>query len=162
MSNDRESRSQEIRAAEPVHEAYGNWEDDSLLSTDNIPAREGYTQRWVRTQLKGKPDHSNVFKKANKGWRPRPMSSVPKGQFVPNVDFQGVDVVGIHGMILMERPIQLHERERQEVKRDTSLQMQAVKSDMYRVHDKNSGLTRPEFTEERTQTSRGRIAAVDD
>ena len=159
---DRESREQELRSAEPVHEQYINWDEDGLLSTENIPARPGYVQRWVRTSVKGTEDQSNVFKKLNKGWKPRPLTTVPKGQYVMHVDFNGTDVIGIHGMILMERPKELHDRQRRMVQEQTNLQMSAVKQNMYKIHDPASGLTRPEFTEERTKISRGRIAPVDD
>jgi hypothetical protein len=60
-------REQELRASEPIHEEYGSWDDDSMLSTRNIPPRDGYVQRWVRTLVKGQEDQANVFKKYNKG-----------------------------------------------------------------------------------------------
>lgn len=158
----RKPREQERRASEPVHEEYPEYyEDDTLLSTDNIPAREGYVQRWVRTVLNGKEDQSNVFRKINKGWRPRLMSTVPKGQFVTKIDFNGTDVVGIHGMILMERPEALHERQQRAKQNLIDLQMRAVKENMYAVHDPSSGLTRPEMRATSTN-SVGRMPTVDD
>jgi hypothetical protein len=158
----RESREQELRVADDVHEDYATWEDDTLLNTSNIPPRDGYVQRWVRTSVKGIEDQANVQKKFNRGWRPRPMSTIPKGQYVMHVDFNGMDVVGVHGMILMERPKALHEKQRKMIQQDTDMQMKSVKHDMYKVHEPGSRLTRPEFVEENTKTSRGRIAPVDD
>jgi len=161
MTEERISRDQEVRSAAPVHDEYANWDNDTLLGTENIPARVGYVQRWVRTSVKGTEDQSNVFKKFNKAWKPRALSTIPKGQYVMHIDFQGTDVVGIHGMILMERPVELHERESRSVTEQTQLQMSAVKQNMYKVHDPASGLSRPEFTEESSKASRGRIAPVD-
>ncbi|MDD5551493.1 MAG: hypothetical protein PHS34_09550, partial [Candidatus Omnitrophica bacterium] len=155
--DDRVSREQTVREAEPVHEAYAEWEDDSMLNTRNIPPRPGYVQRWVRTLVKGQEDQANVFKKYNKGWKPRPLSSVPKGQFVMHVDFNGIDVIGIHGMILMERPKALQDRQKAAIEEETRLQMSAVKQNMYREHDPRSGITRPEMTEQ-TNVTRGRNA----
>jgi len=157
----RTSRAQEVRAADPVHDEYIDWDNDSLLDTSKIPAREGYVQRWVRTSVKGEEDQSNVFKKMNKGWRPRLLDTVPQGQFCVRIDFQGSDVVGLRGMILMERPIALHKKEKAAVEDATRLQMGSVKNNMYQVHDPASGITRPEFNE-RTQVSTGRPAIVDD
>jgi len=161
QQDQRESREQDLREAEPVHEDYAAWDDDSMLNTSNIPPRDGFVQRWVRTLVRGTEDQANVFKKYNKGWKPRPMSSVPKGQFVMHVDFNGVDVIGIHGMILMERPKALQDKQRRSIEEDTRLQMSAVKQNMYKEHDPRSGLSRPEMTE-RTNVSRGRIAPIDD
>lgn len=158
---ERLSREQETRTAEPIHEEYQQWDQDLLLSTDFIPARPGFVQRWVRTDIKGKEDQSNVYKKFNKGWKPRLLDTVPKGQFVMNLDFQGQQVIGIHGMILMERPRQIHDRQAQQVKESTALQMKAVENDMYKVHDPSSGFGRPEFSNT-SKVSRGRIAPIDD
>jgi hypothetical protein len=156
----RKPREHMQRESEPVHEAYPEYyDDDALLSTENIPAREGYVQRWVRTSIHGNEDQSNVFKKVNKGWKPRERSTVPKGQYVMHVDFEGLDVIGIRGMILMERPIALHERQRKKVQEATQLQMQAVKNDLYKMREPNARVS--EFTD-KTEVSRGRIAAVDD
>lgn len=159
METERLSREQELRVADPVHEEYDAWDSDMLLDTKNIPARSGFVQRWVRTSVHGIDDQSNVFKKMNKGWKPRERSSVPKGQFVPHIDFEGLDVIGIRGMILMERPEALHERQRKQVREATELQMSAVKNDLYKMKERGANVS--EFTE-RTKVSRGRIAPIDD
>lgn len=159
--DNRISREQELREADPIHEEYESWDSELLLDTRNIPARPGYVQRWVRRSINGTEDQSNVFKKMNKGWKPRQRSTVPKGQYVMHTDFEGEDVIGIREMILMERPEALQERQRRQVREATDLQMNAVKNDLYKVHDPSSGMTRPEFSE-KTKVSRGRIAPIDD
>ena len=144
--NDRSSREQESREAEPAHEAYADqWENPQILDTTNIPERPGYVQRWVRTKLRSEDDQTNVFKKINQGWKPRAMDSVPKGAYIPHIDFNGTDVIGIHGMILMERPIQQHERHAEHNRKTTQAQMAAVTHDVHKVHEIGSGLTRPEI-----------------
>jgi len=158
---ERLSREQESREADVIHDEYDAWDSDQLLDTKNIPPQPGYVQRWVRTSTRGEEDQSNVFKKMNKGWKPRQRSTVPKGQFVPHIDFEGLDVIGIRGMILMERPMALHERQRKQVREATELQMQAVRNELGQERDsryKNG----PRFEEETTKVSRGRIAPVDD
>jgi hypothetical protein len=63
-SDQRAPRAQEMRAADQIHEEYDvNWDDDSLLNTDNIPQREGFVQRWIRTTINGIEDQKNVQKK---------------------------------------------------------------------------------------------------
>ena len=159
----RVSREQELRSAE--HDEYADWDNDSLLDTKNIPARTGFVQRWVRTSVKGEEDQANVFKKMNKGWKPRSLDSIPKGQFVMNVDFQGVNVVGIHGMILMERPIALHERQRKSVEEENRLQQMAVKHNLYKDYQGDSQargyITNPEYNEQ-SRVTKGRITPIID
>lgn len=159
------SREQETRAAIPVHDEYAAWDNESLLSTDNIPARDGFVQRWVRTQLRGESDQSNVFRKYNKGWRPRALDSIPKGQFVPHIDFQGINVVGVHGMILMERPKGLHDRQRAQIDEQNRMQDLAVKHNLYKDFQSDSSsrgyITDPEYRAS-SQVKQGRIAPVDD
>ena len=156
------SRTQETRAAEEVHETYTDkWESPALLDTHNIPAKEGFVQRWVRTKTKGDDDQNNVFRKINQGWKPRMLSSVPKGSFVPNIDFQGSDVIGIHGMILMERPAKQHEAQAKYNRQATENQMSAVKQNMFNVHEQGSGMSRPSMNA-KTNVSRGREPGFDD
>lgn len=162
MRPPRQARAQSTREAEPVHEPMQEWDSPALLDTKNIPARAGFVQRWVRTKVKGDDDQNNVFRKINQGWKPRLLSSVEKGQFVPNIDFQGTDVIGIHGMILMERPLEQHERQAEYNRVQTQHQMLAVTQDMHRVHEPGSGFSAPEFVENRQRVTKGRLAVADD
>jgi hypothetical protein len=161
----RASREQELRAADPVHEDYAAWDNDSLLSTEMIPAREGFVQRWVRTTVKGNEDQSNVMKKYNKGWRPRTLDTVPKGQYVMNLDFNGQQVIGIHGMILMERPIGLHNRQKAQIDEQNRLQQMAVKHNLYKDYQSDKSardyITAPEY-DVQSRVSKGRIAPIVD
>jgi len=158
----RVSREQQLREAEEVHESYNeNWETPSMLDTTNIPAREGYVQRWVRTKVKGEDDQNNVFKKINQGWRPRQLSSVPKGQFVPNVVFNGSNVIGIHGNILMERPEAQHLSHAEYNRKQSAKQMTAVKQNMFNVHSAGDGMVAPSMTN-KSEVRKGRLVDSDD
>lgn len=160
MAN-RKSRTQESREAETVHEEYGDqWESPQMLDTRRIPARRGYAQRWVRTTLEGRDDSSNVYKKFNQGWKPRMADSVAEGEYIPNIDFNGLNVIGIHGMILMERPLNVHKKQAEHNKQTTRNQMSAVTHDVYKVHEVGSGLTRPEINV-RSSVSAGIVADSD-
>lgn len=142
--NTRESRTQESREADTVHEFSAmSWESPALLDTTHIPARPGYVQRWVRTKLGGQDDQNNVFRKINQGWKPRPLDSVPKGQYVPHVDFNGVNVIGIHGNILMERPVEIHEKHAAYNRQQANNQMVAAKNNLFNVHKEGTGMVAP-------------------
>jgi len=158
----RESRVQELRAAEEVHEmSFDNWESPALLDTKNIPSKPGYVQRWVRTKIQAADDQNNVFRKINQGWKPRTVDSVPKGQFIPNVDFNGLNVIGIHGMILMERPQELHDKHAAYNRQQANSQMVAAEEQLWRVHQSGDGMSRPKMTS-KTNVSKGRIVDSDD
>jgi RNase P/RNase MRP subunit p29 len=159
LLDQRESREQETRIAEEIHESYPDWDSDLLLDTSRIPARPGYVQRWVRTGVKGEIDRGNVFKKMNKGWKPRLLSTVPKAQRILRMDFEGDEVIGIHGMVLMEMPEELFNRIAARNKSASELQMAAVKNDLFKLRD--SGFSRPEFQNE-TKVQMGRPAPIDD
>lgn len=159
---ERVSRTQEQREADVIHEEYtDNWEAQALLDTKNIKARPGYVQRWIRTKVRAEDDQNNIFKKINQGWKPRTLSSIEKGQYVPKIDFQGVDVVGIHGMILMERPEKMHEQQARYNRSIVEHQLSAVKQNVFNVHDARSGLTRP-IMKNVSEVSRGRVPDADD
>lgn len=160
MNNDRVSREQETRAAEDIHEVYDGDFDDSLLSTKNMPPREGFVQRWVRTTIDNEDDQSNLFRSMNRGWKPRKADSVARGIMVPTTNYEGANIIGIRGMLLMERPQALHDKEMAHEKAIADNQMSSVKNDMHAVHESGSGMKRPEFVEQNSRVSTGRVAPV--
>jgi len=143
--DDRGSRDNDSREGDVIHDEYDDeWEEPSLLATDNVPPRPGYVQRWIRTEVNGKPDTSNLNRKANQGWRPRSATSVAKGEFVPTIKYGKSNVIGMEGLILMERPEKQHAAHGRSIKRDTKNQMRSVDESMYKAHSANSGMSAPE------------------
>ena len=163
MAENRISRTQESRDSTPVHEVYeDNWSPASMLSTKDIPAREGMVQRWVRTSLKGVDDQQNVFSKMGQRWTPRPASSVPKGTFIPTVKFQDADIIGYNGMILMERPADLNARHAEFNRQQALNLVRAEEANLYKVHDSRTKYaTRPEY-QDSSRVETGRVPDIDD
>ena len=156
------SREQETREAEAIHESYtDNWESPALLDTHNIRGAWRVVGRWAGGKVKGEDDQNNVFRKINQGWKPRLLSSVAKGKFVPNIDFQGTDVIGIHGMILMERPEKQHAAQAIHNQQATDDQMSAVKQNMFNVHEQGSGMSQPSM-KSKSSVSKGREPDFDE
>ena len=161
MTTARKSRTHETREADVIHDEYADsWEEKGVLDTKDIPARDGFVQRWVRTMIKGEDDQNNIFRKINQGWKPRLMSTVPKGLYVPNIDFQGTDVIGIHGMILMERPERQHESQAKSNRAATANQMSAVKQNIFNVKEEK-GMIAPAM-KSKSSVSKGRMPDFDD
>jgi len=159
MSIENASREQNSRAAEEFHPEDEEF-SPALLNTKHMPPREGMEQRWIRTTIQGEDDQSNVFRAVNQGWKPRKADTVTLGQFVPTINYQGANIIGIRGMILMERPVEMGEKQRAYYDRQADTQIAAVEQNMHKVREKGSGLTRPEFTERKSSVSRGKIAPV--
>lgn len=165
MEADRKSREQERRVADNSRPETmpEYWEQQGNLDARHIPARPGYVQRWVRTHIDGREDPNNVGKRMNQGWRPRMADTVPTNVYVPTLkECQwGNNIIGMYGMILMERPAQLQERQAQAVRENTDNQMRAVEESLFRVHEPGSGLGRPKM-ESRSRVTRGRTPSVQD
>jgi len=164
MSNEaRTSRAMDSRAADESHESRDEFDDldfnPANLNTKDIPPREGYVQRWVRTSIGNSSDQSNVFRSGNLGWKPRAADSVKKGAMVPTVEFNGDNVIGLHDTILMERPTAMDAKHKEYERKTAAGQMQAVENDMLRVHDSRSGMGRP-TSNNRSSVSTGRVAPV--
>ena len=165
LGSNRASHEQMTYDISPVHEDFieGDFVEQGLLDTQKIPPRPGFVQRWIRTSVHGEEDQSNIQKKINKGWRPRFLSTVPDGVFAMNIDFQGVDVVGIKGSMLMEMPEKLYQKYRKRVDDDTKLQLSAVTQHLDDVYDPSLGAVgRPGFIQHTQELTRGRRATIDD
>lgn len=158
----RSARAQEMRAGEDVHEEYlDNWEPAGLLDASKMPPRPGYVQRWVRTKLNGQDDAANIGRKYNQGWRPRAASTVPKGTYAPKLMRDGSEIVGMDGMILMERPEKLHEAHARRNKNMADDQMLAVDRDLFKAHNPGSGFGKPHRSGQ-SRVVKGRPANVAD
>jgi len=160
---DRTSRSGDSRAADEGKNTRDAFEDIDFnpanLNTKDIPPREGYVQRWVRTSIGNESDQSNVYRNSNMGWKPRPADSVKKGALAPTIEFNGDNVIGLHDTILMERPEVIDKKHKEYERQQAAGQMQSVENDMLKVHDSSSGMGRP-TSQNRSSVSTGRVAPV--
>lgn len=153
------SREQEKHSATSMHEEYEPY-DDSVGLLDHPALRQsrpGMAQMWIRTAVLGRDDGSNVFRKLNQRWSPRPADTLPNElRGVLETDFRDQQVIGIHGMILCERSLVIHERERSRTRRASVDQMRSVEERLGRAHKAGDGFTAPRFTERKSTAERGR------
>jgi hypothetical protein len=160
----RTSRDQELRAADSIHEDTDAdaWEEPALLDAkvfrDALP---GQALLWVTTHLAGQPYQGNVFKSMNQGWTPVLADSLPKElRGILEVDFRDQQVIGVHGAVLMQRPIEVHERAIRARRKAAQGQMDEVKRRLYgtRSREDRGGVKLDRF-EPRVQVERGRRQA---
>lgn len=153
---ERQSRHQETHDAEDMHEGYTEFDDDLPEVLDAPTCRPGMTQRWVSTVAAGVADVRNMARKANEGWKPRRASTVPKGFHVPTMDhgqFKGT--IGVEGMVLMERPLELHRRyAAKNAQKTTDLNM-SVEQNLMTVHQPGAVLGKPTMNGQ-SRVARGR------
>lgn len=161
---ERPSRDQESRASEEGHDEWDdNWNpSQGLLDAKDFPPREGFAQRWVRTHMNGREDAANVMRKANQGWRPRKASTVPKGKFAPTFSMRGEDVIGMDGIVLMERPLRIHEKHAAHIREMSGMQMQAVESQLASSHEAGNKAFGAPVMDANSAVSQGRPAPVAD
>ena len=144
MSRDnsvRTSRDQENRESE-TRQAFEF--DPSVLDEfgplPNIPARQGYAQRWVRVAIGNEADAKNMSTRARRGWLPRQASTVDqnlKYMFVERANFG--NVIATHDVILMERPLELHKKIEQHERNKVRDMEKALKHNLFREHREMGG-----------------------
>lgn len=161
--DDRTSRSRESREGDVVHDEYADiWTQSGLLDTTHIPARNGFVQRWVRTKMNGVDDPKNVMKKMNQGFRPRMAETVPQGTFAPTINSrQFGDIIGMDGIILMERPETLHKSHAAHNRAMAAKQIEAVNGILQRAQEPNKGFG-PVNVNTSSSVDTGRPAPVSD
>lgn len=153
---DRMSRTQESRAGDRIHEEYEDtWMPTGLLDTTFLPPRPGFAQRWVRTKLGGNDDPKNVMKWMNKGMRPRMADTVPEGVYAPTIDSkQFGSIIGMDGIILMERPATMHAKHAAHNRAMAKRQMEAVNSMLAKAQEPGKGFG-PVKMDSRSEVSTG-------
>lgn len=121
---------------------------------DDIPARDGYVQKWVRTRLNGEEDYRNLSKQQRLGWRPRPADTLPDGYAPPTTKTESLgNVIGVGDLILMEMPEARAQMIRDANLKKDQLQMQSVRQQQLKDtggavtgrHDSSASTREPTF-----------------
>jgi len=158
----RTSREQETHDATDVHD------DEVILFEEsgplpNIPARAGYDQRWVRVATKEGDDARNIARAAQRGWKPRPVESVPKAYQWLTSKREGIGgVIGTHDNILMERHEGISEKVNAINKKRRRDLESAVKNNIFRENVGGSHAGISHNTETSATVERGRPVRIAD
>lgn len=161
---ERPSRNQESRVSEDIHQEWdADWNPSKgMLDTTSYPARPGMVQRWIRTHLNGREDANNIMRQQNRGWRPRSADTIPKGVFAPTFDLRGTTVIGMEGIVLMERPLELHEKNAAHNREMARRQQMSVEHHLMASHEAGKGFGAPRITAESEVSTGSRPAPVAD
>lgn len=160
---ERPSREQETWSAEAVHDNY----DDLWVEQGNLPEiepRDGFEQRWIRSLLAGTPDIQRLSQAETQGWRRRDPGTINGKLSSLQSYLDGVGaVIGVSGMILMERPKRFGDVFRKMKAERDERQRRSVEEQLFNTHVAGRGFGRPYVAEDRTRVSQGkRVAPVAD
>ena len=125
-----QARSQDTRQSEARTR---EWIPPQQLDTPE--PRPGYRQKWVRSELVGDPDPSNLTKRFREGWAPRAIDTVPDS-FHTLVTKDGATadgVISVRGLVLCEMPEHMVEQRNEHYQGLLDEQTQAIDEDLNRV-----------------------------
>jgi hypothetical protein len=138
-----------------------DWEH--VMRTKAPPAREGFAQRWVRMMTAGVEDTANIMKKRNEGWSPRNADTIPTGFFAPIIAHASFGNCIVNGdMILMERPMRVHEKQRRHNAKMASLQASTIERYLERNAPGGRGFSAAEVEKFERTVSTGRRPKIAD
>lgn len=129
----RESNEREKKTKEFLRNVYP---DRLYFPVEDVP--HGVEYRWVREEIRGQKDTSNVTLMCKQGWTPVPFSRHP--HFLADTSwFKSEDptVIRIDGLILCERPIEYGEIEREALRQQNAHALQAVNWTISQDHERD-------------------------
>ena len=118
------------------------WKPPAALDS-SIDPPPGKTFRWIRSDILGQPDKTNISKRFNEGFKPVTAESFPNGHGLPVVDEgRHSGVIGVGGLILCEIDNKILEQRRNYYKNMTDNQMRAIENDLMREENPAMPITR--------------------
>lgn len=124
--NSREPRSASTRETETRRTP---WTPPSMLETP--PAHNGYQFRWLRAEMMGEADKTNMSKRFREGYVVVHPDDLPAGYQIPTLDDgKHAGVCGVGGLILGKIPVETANERRQYYRNVTAMQMDAIDNEL--------------------------------
>ena len=137
---DRTPRASETRENKPSRQP---WKPPSLL--DAPPPPEGFTHRWIRSEVRGFDDRKNVSARMREGWELVRKDEYPHFE-APTIDsgrYEGV--FGVGGLLLARIPVEIVAERREYFDQMTEDAMRAVDNDLLKETQHHSmAIQKPE------------------
>lgn len=144
MSNKDIKQSRSTREVEDrkFEERVQTWKPPAALDVPIDPP-PGTTFRWIRSDILGQADKTNISKRFREGFVPVKAEDLPSGHGLPVVDEgRHSGVIGVGGLILCKIDNKIVEQRRQYYKNMTDNQMRAVENDLMREENPAMPITR--------------------
>ena len=133
---DRKPRNQNTRESDTRRKP---WAPPNRLQAPDAP--DGYVHRWLRTEVRGEEDKTNVYTKLQEGWEPVRSDEYPDMDVPTIEDGKYAGMIGTGGLMLARIPEEtVHERAEYFGTR-TRQQMQAVDSDLMKEQHPSMPIT---------------------
>ena len=137
---DRTPRASKTRAHKAARKP---WRPPSLL--DAPPAPEGFTHRWIRSEVRGFDDRKNISARLREGWELVRKEEYPDFE-APTIDsgrYEGV--FGVGGLLLARIPEEIVEERQEYFNQMSSDAMTAVDNDLMKETQHHSmAIQKPE------------------
>ncbi len=150
MAEERTPRESETRENDSYRPP-DDWVPASILPSPN--PQPGWTFRWVRTDVLGQSDNTNVSRSFREGWQPCKIDDHPELQIMSDIGSRFEGNVHFGGLLLCKAPeekMQSRTRHYQEV---ANTQMESVDNNYLRENDPRMPMMKPERN---TRTTFGR------
>ena len=143
---DRSSRNKETREAStrPVQ-----WRPPNKLHAPDAP--DGFVHRWIRAEMLGQEDKSNVHRRIQDGYELVRADEYPDSD-LPVAEGRYAGIIGVGGLLLARFPEELRKQRQQYYSDRSNQQMEAVDNDWMKD---NNPLMPKDKPERRTQVSFG-------
>ena len=119
------------------------WSPPSLL--DAPPAPEGFTHRWIRSEVRGFDDRKNISARMREGWELVRKEEYPDFEAPTIEGGRHEGVFGVGGLLLARIPIEVVEERKAYFEKMNADAMQAVDNDLFKENQHHSmAIQKPE------------------
>ena len=141
VSNDRVSRSAEVRAKENARKP---WAPPSMLETPPNPP--GYVYRWIRAEVLNEDDKKNVMSRLREGFELVRAEEVGDFELPSIQDGRHAGVVSVGGLLLAKIPEETRNERNAYYQGRTESAQDAVDNDLMKESDARSPIMSPRRT----------------
>ena len=133
---DRKPRNQNTRESDTRRKP---WAPPNRLQAPDAP--DGYVHRWLRTEVRGEEDKTNVYTKLQEGWEPVRSDEYPDFEAPVIDDGQYQGVIGQGGLMLCRIPEETAQERNEYYGGRTREQMSAVDQDLMKEQHPSMPIT---------------------
>ena len=119
------------------------WKPPSTL--DAPPPPEGYTHRWIRTEINGYDDQKNLYARQREGFELVRADEYPERTDLPTIqDGKHAGVISVGGLVLARIPTELVRQRTAYYQGKASEQLAAVDNDLFRENNPVMPISKPD------------------
>ena len=126
------------------------WQPASLLPTP--VAEEGFGFRWIRKDLMGKEDPTNVSRKIREGWEFCRLKDYPEMEHAVDSSARSSGMIETGGLVLCKMPIEMVQQREAYYRNRTAAQASSVDNNFMRENDARM----PLFKDKKSDVTFGR------